>query len=153
MTSLNLTFKPELYTDIKEELMPILHDHWNEVQKERYGYSLNIAPNYIESFQNSNNLIGITGRTGEGELKAYSYGITAKHPLCVDTSIAFVQGIFIDKEYRGQGLKFIDYVLTHIKDNYSVNAIDFSTAGNQGLVKLLKVFGFEQADVSMIRRI
>lgn len=153
MTSLTkLKFEKGSYALQAPDALEMLRSHWDETNKESYGSSLDPCNDYYTAMEKVGALFVVVGLDENEAVKAYSFGLKMGHPMCKGIYTGFVQGIYIDPEYRGQGKDFISYIVEFLKKR-DCNRVEFGTANNAMLVGCLEGMGFHTSDKILSRRL
>ncbi len=89
----------EKYSDVIEEIKPLLHNHWLEIARHRETIPLN--PNYEKYVELEKvGALHIATLRDDGKLKGYCISFIQPHLHYMDCLMALNDILFIDKEYR-----------------------------------------------------
>lgn len=140
-------FKEEKYIDIKEEMQPLLQQHWKEIALYRDKIPLDINhQGYLDA--NESGILRIYTARKDGELVGYFVLQLFQHMHYWSTSFAMCDVIYVKPEHRpgGTGPKLIKYCEGKMKD-LGVQLMTINTKAHAPFDRLLESMDYQLADL------
>ena len=145
-----ITFQEETYSDVIEEIKPLLKLQWEEVcifDKER----ISLKPNWkgYQLLADTKILHIITARDNQ-KLIGYYVSIITPHIHYMDVLVAENDIVYLDKKYRKglTGYKLIKFAVEQLK--LKVQIIILGMKAKQSFMPLAQRLGFKLADYTLI---
>lgn len=145
-----MTFTREKFADILEEMKPLNLAHWDEVAMYK---EVPLDPGYdaFLNLENSGHLQTFCARIN-GELVGYAVFVLNHHLHYRNTLMAVQDIVFIKKECRGEGAKFINWCDGQLKEN-GVNVVTHHVKAKHNWGKMLERNGYELMDLIYSKRL
>jgi hypothetical protein len=138
-----ITYQEETYEDLKEEIIPLLVEHWKEIgtlDKE----TVKLKPNWVwYKTLSDEGFLYVTTVRKDTELIGYCVCIIAPHIHYTDIMVAENDILFLKKEYRKGlvGYKLLRYTISNLKKK--VQLIIIGTKVKYNFSSILTKLGFE----------
>lgn len=144
---MEVTFKEEFYKDIKDEMAPLLEEHWKSIAL--YQDKIPLAPNheiYLE--HNEAGTIKIYTARKDGELVGYFVLQLYNHIHYKHNFFAICDVIYVRPQHRagGTGPKLIKYCEERMKE-LGVEVIAINTKAHTSFAPLLESMDYQIADL------
>lgn len=146
-----ITFQQERAQDCFKEAMPLLMEHWNEIAHYK---DIPLEPDFelYEKIENLGIIRCYTARNDEKKLIGYAVFFVRSNPHYKSSIQASQDILFISKNNRGMGGRFIKWCDEQLKaEGIAVVYHHIKAAHNFG--PLLERFGYELVDLIYSRRL
>jgi GNAT superfamily N-acetyltransferase len=146
---MTVTMQIEQFMDSKEEIMPLLELHYDELTLHKHIAKLDVNWDYYQRLQNKGKLFYLAVRD-EGRLIGYSLFSVGYSPHYKELKAATNDVLFLHKLYRrgGVGIKMIKRSETELKA-IGVQKILWHAKQNNSLSDLLSALGYGVEDILM----
>lgn len=146
----NLIFQTEKLSDIYDEMIPILYEHYKEIS---HYQDIKLEPNLREYFKLENlGILKIYTVREEKELIGYAI-FFVKHNIHYKSSLQANQDIiYIRKDRRGFGRKFIKWCDERLKE-LGVQVVYQHIKHAHDWSPILEKMGYEKQDIILSKRL
>lgn len=146
-----MKFNVEVFQNTREEIQPLIEKHWREVAHYQ-DIPLSVDWEGYKRVEDAGALRFYTVRTDEDELIGYCVYFV-KHNLHYQESLQASQDIiFIAKEHRGQGAKFIQWCDEQLKAD-GVQAVYQHVKSAHNFGPMLERIGYQLVDLIYAKRL
>lgn len=138
-----ITYQEETYEKVKEEIIPLLVEHWREIGTFDKA-NIKLKPNWAwYKTLSDGGFLYITTVRKDAELIGYCVCIIIPHAHYMDTMVADNDILFLKKEYRkgSTGYKLLRYTLSKLKKKVQLVTIGTKIKYNFG--SILTRLGFK----------
>lgn len=145
-----MEFKKENFTDSFDESIPLLFEHWEEIA---HYPDIKLDPDVKKytALQESGSLRVFTARV-EGKLVGYSVYIVGHNIHYRESLQAKQDVIFIHKDHRGLGFKFIKFCDDQLREE-GVQAVYHHVKAQHNWGRMLLRQGYELVDLIYAKRL
>ena len=146
---MTITFIKETYTNVIEDIKPLLENHWQEVANYKDKVPLKPDFNKYQTLEKNKVLVIVTCRDNE-KLVGYSIFFLSKHLHYTTCLVASNDILFLDKTYRKgrTGIKLIQESERLLK-NMGVNRIIWHIKPKNNFSPILIRMGYIQEEIIM----
>jgi GNAT superfamily N-acetyltransferase len=147
-------FARELWSEVRDEALPVMHDHWAEVG---YPYPLDLNEGMMRSLEGSDTLRLYSVRSEDGELLGYAGFMFFPHLTNENMISATELGVFLKEQHRhGRiAMQLLDYSDEQLEKDGASIIYYAAPVSNLGFGRLLEKRGFTKTDelfIKVIRR-
>jgi L-amino acid N-acyltransferase YncA len=147
-----LKFEQEQLSDgLIEEMMPLINAHWEEIAHDK---DIPLDPDWYKygQLQTLGSLKVFTARDDDGQILGYSFFFVSPN-LHYKSSLQAVQDvIYIDKERRGFGRKFIDWCDSELRQ-MGVQKVYHHVKAKHNFGPMLETLDYHLVDLIYARRL
>ena len=141
----------ESYEDVRAEIAPLVLNHYHEVVVYP-DIKLNVDEEMYQKIDEAGGLRLFTARNTAGDLIGYCIFFVRHHLHYMDSFQAFQDVLFIQKEYRGFGKKFIKWCDERLSEE-KVQVVFHGVKAAHNYGSLLEDVGYKLSDLLYSRRL
>jgi len=144
-------FKRERFVDVIDEAIPLLEDHFLEIEKQS-DFMLNIDKDAYAALDDADVIRLFTVRDVEGKLAGYALFFVHNSLHYKNYKHALQDVLYVKPEYRGFGYMFIDRCDRELKSE-GVQMVMHAVSTKCDFSKTLTRLGYELQDTLYARRL